>query len=76
LYVQTEARKRGTVARQRAPDVFENFVGVEKASAVEQVETFAEVSEAEVSEAGWRGHRGLASTDRVACPTICMISID
>jgi hypothetical protein len=62
---------RGTVARQGAPDVFENFVGVEKASAVEQVETFAEVSEA-----GWRGHRGLASTDRVACPTICMISID
>jgi len=67
---------RGALARQGAPDVFENFVGVEKASAVEQVETFAELSEAEVSEAGWRGHRGLASTDRVACPTICMISID
>jgi hypothetical protein len=41
--VLTRGTTPGTVSRQAAPHVFENFVGVEKASAVEEVEALAEV---------------------------------
>jgi hypothetical protein len=38
-----EMPTRGSVAGQRAPDVFENFMSVEKVGAVEQVEASVEV---------------------------------
>jgi hypothetical protein len=44
------------VARQRAPDVFENFMRVEKVAAIEQIETSVELCLV-----GQRGHSGLAS---------------
>ena len=39
LEMQTEMPTRGEVARNRAPDVFENFMSVEKVGAVEQTDT-------------------------------------
>ena len=47
---------QGPVARQRAPDVFENFMRVEKVGAVEQIETSVELCLV-----GQRGHSRLAA---------------
>ena len=39
LDMQPEMPTRGEVARQRAPDVFENFMRVEKVGAIEKTDT-------------------------------------
>ena len=43
LYVLSEMPARGPVARQRAPDVFENFMSVEKVSLVEKIDALVEL---------------------------------
>jgi hypothetical protein len=43
LQVQMETPARWPVARQGAPDVFENFMSVEKLGAVKQIETSLEL---------------------------------
>ena len=58
---------QGPVARQRAPDVFENFVRVEKVGAIEQIETSVELCLVEQ-----RGHTGLASAINLLRLTIYM----
>ena len=57
LDMQPEMLTRGEVARQRTPDVFENFMRVEKGLAVEQIETSVELRLV-----GQRGHSRLASS--------------
>jgi hypothetical protein len=57
LDMQPEMPTRGEVARQRTPDVFENFMRVEKVGAVEQIETSVELRFV-----GQRGHSGPASS--------------
>jgi hypothetical protein len=53
--MQTEMPTRGLVARESAPDVFENFMSVEKVGSVEQIDTSVEVAMVERY-----GHRWLA----------------
>ena len=57
LDMQPEMPTRGEVARQRTPDVFENFMRVEKVGAVEQTETSVELCLV-----GQRGHSRPASS--------------
>ena len=61
----------GPVARQRAPDVFENFMRVEKVGAVEQIETSVELCLV-----GQRGHTGLDSAINATPPDDLHVSID
>jgi hypothetical protein len=43
LYMLSEMPARGPVARQRAPDVFENFMSVEKVGSVEKIDASVEL---------------------------------
>ena len=62
---------QGPVARQRTPDIFENFVGVEKMGSVEQIETSAEVPGIVR-----HGHSGLGPGDHSTLPENLHVSID
>ena len=62
---------QGPVARQRTPDIFENFVGVEKMGSVEQIETSAEVPGIVR-----HGHSGLGPGAHSTLPDNLHVSID
>jgi hypothetical protein len=62
-----EVAAHGPVARQRTPDVFQNFMRVEKVGAVEQIETSVELCLV-----GQRGHSRLASAINLLRLTIYM----
>ena len=62
---------QGLVARQRTPDIFEDFVGVEKMGSVEQIETSAEVPGIVR-----HGHSGLGPGDHSTLPDNLHVSID
>ena len=62
---------QGPVARQRTPDIFENFVGVEKMGSVEQIETSDELPGVVR-----HGHSGLGPTITLLCFDNLHVSID
>ena len=62
---------QGPVARQRTPDVFENFMSVEKMGSVEQIETSSEIPGIVR-----HGHSGLGPDDHSTLPDNLHVSID
>jgi hypothetical protein len=68
LHVQTAVAIRRAVARQRAPDVLQNFVSVEEMGSVEKIEASLEAPMIKVKR---NGHSRLASADYVVRQSTC-----